>query len=93
MDACVFYNPSCTVDWWKQEFKDFYLWAYDNFMGGLATLVESIPSPDFLQNMQTMVMPPAVSWFLQPFEIPYALTVIASAYVARFVLRRIPFIG
>lgn len=93
MDACVFYNPSCTIDWWKQELKDFYLWAYDNFMGGLASLVESIGAPDFLLNMQAVAMSPTVSWFLQYFEIPYGLTVIASAYVARFILRRIPFIG
>lgn len=92
-EQCNWYEPSCSLSWLKEEFKAFFLYVYDGILGGFAAMVELIPIPDFLANMHPIAMIPTVSWFLQPFEITYGLGAIGSAYVARFILRRIPAIG
>ena len=92
-NSCQWYDPSCALSWLKDEFKSFFLWVYDALLSGFAALIELIPVPSFIQNIQSTVMNPAVSWFLEPFNITYGLGVIASAYAARFILRRIPAIG
>lgn len=92
-NSCDWYDPSCGLQWLSDEFKAFWLYVYDSLMGGLATLIESIPVPDFLSNIQTVSLPASVSWFLDPFQIGFGLIAIVGAYTARFILRRIPFIG
>ena len=92
-NTCKFYDPSCALKWLSDEFKAFWLYIYDSFLSGLAVVVEAITVPDFLLNVQTVIIPSSVSWFLQPFNITFGLTAIVVAYTARFVLRRIPFIG
>ena len=92
-NSCKWYDPSCTLQWLQDELKAFFLWVFDSLMSGFARVIELIPVPDFLANMQSVAMTPAVSWFLQPFELQYGLIAIGGAYIARFILRRIPFIG
>lgn len=92
-DSCSWYEPACAFGWIKDELKAFFIFVYDSILGGLAALVELIPVPDFLANIQPLVLSGSLSWFLNPFEIKYGLTAITSAYVARFILRRIPGIG
>lgn len=92
-NSCEWYDISCGLKWLSDEFKAFFLWVFDSIMAGFAKVIELIPVPDFLENMQSQVMTPAVSWFLQPFELQYGLIAIGSAYTARFILRRIPLIG
>jgi len=92
-NSCAWFDGSCYLSWWQQEIKGVYLWILDSFYNGLATVLEAFPVPDFMANFNPVLMPPNVSWFLQPFNLPYGLTVVVSAYVARFILRRIPFIG
>lgn len=36
---------------------------------------------------------PSVWYFMSMFQIPYGITVVLGAYVLRFLIRRIPFIG
>ncbi|MDP9530879.1 DUF2523 family protein [Pseudomonas protegens] len=36
---------------------------------------------------------PSVWYFMSIFQIPYGITVVLGAYVLRFIIRRIPFIG
>jgi hypothetical protein len=92
-NQCNWYDPSCSLQWLQDEFKAFFLWILDGLYSGLAKVIELLPVPDFLQSVQHVQIANSVAWFLQPFEITYGLGVIVSAYVARFILRRIPFIG
>lgn len=92
-NECSWYDPSCGLQWLADELKAIWLWIYDGILSGVATLFESVPVPDFLQNMQSYELPSSVAWFAEAFNIPYGLGVIVSSYVARFILRRIPFIG
>jgi len=90
---CNWYNPACWLEWIRDELHAFFLWLYESVIGGVATLFESIPVPDALLNSAGHVVPAGVSFFATAFEIPIGLSIIVGAYIARFILRRIPLIG
>lgn len=91
--ACKWYEPSCIAQWFIDEVKSLWIFIYDAFMSGLASLIEAIGVPDFLMNLHTVNLPPGVSWFLAPLNLLTGIGIIVGAYIARFILRRIPFIG
>ena len=91
-ESCNWYDPSCALDWIGDELQAFFLWCYDGILSGLAALLEMIPVPDFL-NSASIQLPPAVAFFADVLMLPEGLQVIATAYTARFILRRIPGIG
>ncbi len=92
-NECSWYDPSCAFKWFADELRFFAVWVYDGFMSGLSAIISAIPVPDFLANLQSFTLPPAVAWAAEAFNIPYGLAVIVSAYTARFILRRIPAVG
>lgn len=70
-----------------------HLWVL--VLGGLQAAVNAIPVPSFFSSAANYVaqMPASVAYFSEGFQIPYGLGVITSAWVARWILRRIPLIG
>ena len=79
--------------------KDFFVWLgnaiYSSLMDGLASALESIPQPDFVGHASSYFaqIPTGVVYFFSFFAIPEGFAMIITALVARFLLRRIPFIG
>lgn len=79
--------------------KDILLWLaktiFSSMMDGLASLVESIPVPDFMAQAGSFFgnLPTGVVYFLHYFAVSEGLAFIISALLLRFILRRIPFIG
>lgn len=79
--------------------KDFFVWLgqalYSSLMDGLASALESIPQPDFVGQAASYFsqIPTDVIYFFSFFAIPEGFAMIITALVARFLLRRIPFIG
>ena len=65
-------------------------------MGGLITLAISF-IPDFVSmaglNSFTFTFPPSIWYFIDLVKIEFGITTMLTALVARFILRRIPFIG
>jgi hypothetical protein len=92
-ESCEWYDIACGLKWLGDELDAWFLRLYDGFMSGLASIIEAIPVPDFLANMQTFSMPSGVAYFASAFEIPWGIAIIVTAYTARFILRRIPIIG
>jgi hypothetical protein len=92
-NECSWYDPSCSLKWLSDEFKALMLWFYDALLSGFAVVIEAIPLPDFLTNIPSFVLPSSVAWASDALNLTYGITVIVGAYVARFILRRIPFIG
>ena len=92
-NECIWYDPSCSLKWLADELKALWLWVYDALLSGFASIIEAIPVPDFLLNMQSLTLPASVAWVASSMNLTYGLTVIIGAYTARFILRRIPFIG
>lgn len=79
--------------------KDLLLWIprelFSLFVDGLASLADSIPVPDFLAMAANLFsgITSGVWWWLSFFLIPQGFSLVMGAYAARFLLRRIPFIG
>lgn len=92
-NLCSWYDPSCALAWLRDELQAFGVWIYDGVLSGLASLLEVIPAPEFLTNVTSYTLSPGITWAAHPFQLDIGLTIIVSAYTARFVLRRIPGIG
>lgn len=61
----------------------------------IVTVLEAIPVPDWLANAQVSMsnIPSGVLWFASLIELSTGVAIIISAYVIRFLIRRIPIIG
>lgn len=79
--------------------KDLLLWIprelFSLFVDGIAGMVDSIPVPDFLGQAANLwaYIPAGVWWFLGAFIVPQGIALLFTSGSARFLLRRIPFIG
>lgn len=79
--------------------KDLLLWLpiklWEMLLEAFATLFESIPVPDFILQAQSLFngVGGNVLWVLNLFAVPQGMTMIMTALVLRFALRRIPVIG
>jgi hypothetical protein len=79
---------------WINEKIDLVFESWNNQLFDLPTAIaNSIPVPDFLLTMTPIVIPPSVSYYAQMFEMPFGFQIMVAAFIARFALRRIPFIG
>lgn len=70
-----------------------HLWVL--VLGGLQSAVNAIPVPSFFSSAASYVaqMPGSVAYFSEGMQIPYGLGVVTTAWLLRWVLRRIPLIG
>lgn len=55
-------------------------------------LMNLLPDSSFLTSA-FLNIPPSVAYFLHLFMIPTGISMVLSAYVTRFIIRRIPIIG
>jgi hypothetical protein len=83
------------LDWFLDVFKWIGEHVYSGLLDGLATLIENIPAPSFIAQAKTFFgnIPSIVVFFFQYFAIAEGIGFIVAALLARFILRRIPFIG
>ena len=76
---------------------DIFLWVprviYESIVEGILYLVNLLPTdPPDVQGAFTG-WSGDILYFLTIFEVQYAISALFSAYIARFILRRIPLIG
>lgn len=90
---CKIYDVGCQLGWLIDEIKNILLWFYEMIITGFAVVIEAIPVPEFLQNVAPMNLPAHVLWWTDMFQVGYGLAIVSTAYIARFVIRRIPLIG
>lgn len=87
------------LDKFAQWLKDLLLWLplklWEMLLDGLAAVLEAVPVPDFIAAAQGYMSGVGgnVLFVLNLFAVPQGMTMIMSALVLRFVIRRIPFIG
>lgn len=69
------------------------LWA--ELLDVFAAMFEAMPVPDFIAQAQGYfnAIPPGVLFFANFFALGEGITMVLGAYVLRFLIRRIPFIG
>jgi hypothetical protein len=68
----------------------------DNFVEKVSAMMADVPVPDALANFNSQWA--AVPWsqmafWLEPFQVPYGLTVITGAQISKFTLRWVPYLG
>lgn len=86
-------------DEFAQWLKDLLLWLplkiWEMITDGLAGVLEAIPVPDFINQAKGFMggIPGNVLWVLDLFAVPQGMTMIMSALLLRFLVRRIPLIG
>jgi len=81
------------ITWLAEEISQIFKGILNSVIDGFTYLIGLIPAPDFLLNMGSYTVPSNVSFYTNLFEFQYGLTVVTAAYIARFILRRIPGIG
>lgn len=84
-----------SFNWIIDFVKDFPLWLFWKFAEAVVTFFHAIPVPSFFSTAAGAfsAIPPSVVFFAQAFEMSFGISVVLSAYVLRFVIRRIPFVG
>jgi hypothetical protein len=92
-NTCAWYDPSCSLAWLRDELQALGVWLIDSLLSAMAGIFEAIPVPDFMVNAGTHTIPSGVSWAASAFQLDVGLGIIVSAYIARFILRRLPVIG
>lgn len=60
MSECSALNPSCWLAWIRDELKAFGVWVWDGVLGGVASVLQAIPVPDFLQILAFRLCPLAL---------------------------------
>ncbi|HIE83498.1 MAG TPA: hypothetical protein EYQ00_06440 [Dehalococcoidia bacterium] len=83
--------------WLWDELTDFWvdgwMWIFETILYGFVVVLEVIPVPDWALNVGSLQLPSAVAWFAGAFELPFGIAVMTSAWLIRFLIRRIPVIG
>ena len=92
-ESCDLTDLSCHFSAIGDFFTSLFLWVYESIVMALADLIESIPLPSFINNMTSYSLPDVVAWAAEPFALSTGVTIIASAYTLRFIIRRIPVVG
>lgn len=69
--------------------------VYDWFVTATANFIAMSEPPSFFLEFGNAMqaIPPEIGYFLHMAQLPFGLGVVATAYLLRFGLRRIPFIG
>jgi hypothetical protein len=91
--TCSFYDVPCHASWLVLQLEAFGSWLWELVLSGSAALLEVVPVPDFLLNLSPVNIPSGVMFFGDMFNIEYGITILITAYTARFIVRRIPVIG
>lgn len=84
-----------TLTWLRDLILYAPLKVWEGILDGLASLIESIPVPDFMQNLGSLFssIDPGIAYFLSPLNLGIGVSMVLSAYVIRFIIRRLPVVG
>ena len=68
---------------------------FEWLMEGLAWLVNALPIPDFVAAIPGLfaALPTGIPWAFYLFNLSAGLGIVLSAYVLRFLIRRLPIVG
>jgi hypothetical protein len=86
-----------TLFWAWDELTDFFvdamMWIFETILYAFVVILELIPVPGWAVNVGSLNLPDGVAWFASAFELPFGAAVMSSAWIIRFLVRRIPVIG
>ena len=79
--------------------RDFFIWLFDYVLdaifNGIISMLELIPVPTFIEDMGSSAdsITGISAYYLGVFNVGSGIGIILSAYLIRFSIRRLPFIG
>lgn len=76
-------------------FLDLPAWIFSKIADAVVSFFDALPVPDFFIQAGSAFssIPDGVVYFAQSFQIGIGVSMVLGAYLLRFILRRIPFIG
>lgn len=92
MTECKSYDIFCWLGWLVDEIKLVFVGLYASILDSLTNLFSAIPTPDFLLGVVPS-LPQSVVFFANLFMVHYGMGIVVSAYLLRFLVRRLPIIG
>lgn len=92
-ETCEVLDVSCWLTWIFEELELFFLFILGSILDAIVYIIDLVPMPDFMTNVTTFSIPSDVAYFLNFFNLTYGLGILSSAYVARFIIRRLPVVG
>jgi hypothetical protein len=90
---CSWYDYSCGFEYLANEIKMSILGFFVNLLDGLAALFEMIPVPDFVTKIPTYQLPEFFLYLTDIMQVYEGCQIVMGAYLVRFLIRRLPFIG
>jgi hypothetical protein len=83
------------VSWFLGIMQNLAEWVVDGVLKALAGIIEAIPVPDFLSSAAAVFggIPDGVVYLLGVAKFGTGLSIVAAAYLARFLIRRLPLVG
>lgn len=91
--SCDVYDLSCHMRGISDFFSSFFQWVFEKILGAFASVIELIPVPEFFNSFSSAKLPSVVLWAAEPFMLSYGVGIISTAYIVRFVIRRLPIVG
>jgi hypothetical protein len=80
--------------WLWQALQDAALWVWRGILDAMATLLESLPIPEWAQAENALAgIPCEVAYFVEPLQLGFGIAVVGSAIFLRFLIRRLPIVG
>ncbi len=92
---CDLLDIPCHYNNGIEKLKDFVLFVWDWILDGALYLLNLVPVPEWAISQGGIFaqVPSGVAFFMSIFEINFGLSVLASAYLIRFIIRRLPVVG
>jgi hypothetical protein len=82
-------------EWLAEKLSWLGEYIFSGVLSAFAWVLEQIPVPDFMSGSSNVLssIPPGVAYFAGAMEVAFGMSVIISALVARFIIRRIFFLN
>lgn len=83
------------VEWIYNFFRDLPAFVFDWFADGIISFFNAMPVPSFFSQAGSAFsgLSSGTVYFLDAFALDMGIPIVLGAYLLRFILRRIPFIG
>ncbi|WP_036537423.1 hypothetical protein [Oceanobacter kriegii] len=88
---CSILDFGCHADAFLTLLHDMFLGFYSALLLGVVAVFAAIPYPDFLDS--DVQLPAAIMYGADMFMLETGAQIIVTAYLTRFIIRRIPVIG
>jgi hypothetical protein len=81
--------------WLKELLLYIPLKVLQGVLDAAASLIEAIPVPSFMANLGDLFagISPGMAYFVNDLHLGAGVTMVLSAYVIRFLIRRLPVVG